>query len=89
MAKQEVEFEKTLDTNDVIDYFEQVIAGLRGGQVLVQEAGDSVALEVKSPLKMEIEADFDSEKQKCSFELKLEWRLAEPQARQRGEGREG
>ena len=45
----------------------------------------SVSLEVKGPITMEIEADFDSDKQKCSFEVKLEWRLGEAQPRERGE----
>ena len=75
MAKQEVEFAKMLDAAATIAYLEQVIAGLRGGQVLVQEGNASVSLAVNSPIQMEIEADFDSEKQKCSFEVKLEWRL--------------
>ncbi len=88
MAKEEVEFEKTVEVDEAVAYLERVAAGLRGGKVLVEEGNSSVSLEVKGPITMEIEADFDSDKQKCSFEVKLEWRLGEAQPRERGERRE-
>lgn len=87
MAKQEIEFEKAVEVDEVVAYLEQIVAGLRAGTVLVQEGESSVSLEVKTPITLEVEADFDSEKQKCSFEVKLQWRLGEPAPRERGSER--
>ena len=72
MGKQEISMEKTMTTKDVIAYLEQVVEGLKNGQLIVQK--DDRILLLNPPAIMEVEVEAKQKKNKEKFSLELSWK---------------
>jgi amphi-Trp domain-containing protein len=75
--KESLEFSANASTADVAGYLEALARSLREGRALIESGDKSLALELASPIKVELEAESDPEKGKGSIEISLSWRAAQ------------
>ena len=71
-TKKEVGFEGIMELPKVIDYFENVLKGLKAGTIHLQRGFESVTLRPESAISVEVEAKQRIDKE--SIEMKLKWK---------------
>ena len=72
MSKQKMKAEGTVEMAEVIGYLEDILNGLKSGQMFIEHGGDQIVLTPGSAAEVEIEAKQKEGKQELSFEF--EWK---------------
>jgi amphi-Trp domain-containing protein len=74
--KEDFEFSAYADSETVASYLESLATQIRKGNAQLSAGSGTINLHFGSPIKLDIEAEMDSEKGKGSIELELSWQLA-------------
>lgn len=75
MSKKEVKLKGVMDRNQVAAYLEDLLAGLKAGEVKVQQGEQFVTLHPQQMIDVEIEASVKKNKEK--IEMEFVWRKEE------------
>ena len=77
MGKKEISYKGKVEYQKAIEYLEELVKGLKSGEVYLQDGEEFVEL---SPAKVvQIEASASQKKEKEKFSLELSWYLNEPE----------
>jgi amphi-Trp domain-containing protein len=71
-AREKLEYEAVLSAEDAARYFERLAAGMREHVMLVESGDSSVALDVSSNVKIELEVNAD--RKQSSIDVEVTWR---------------
>ncbi len=77
MDAQLVEFQEVTTATNVAEFLEGLAQDLRAGKVRVDAGGASADFDVKGELELEVEAEYNSKKNKYSLEVSIDWRGTE------------
>jgi amphi-Trp domain-containing protein len=75
MSKKEVKLKGVMDRHQVAAYLENLLIGLKAGEIKVEQGGQLVTLHPEQIINVEIEASVKKDKEK--LEMELVWRKEE------------
>jgi amphi-Trp domain-containing protein len=73
MESDEIRVKNEVDLNTAVSYIEGIVSSLKQGRICVQHGDESVVLEPKDVVRVEVKAG--KKHQKESVSLKISWRL--------------
>jgi len=69
MEKKEISLKDRVDSKEVVNYLEDIIAGLNTGTLCIQSGCESITLKPSTTIQFEIEASTKKDKGKLNIEL--------------------
>lgn len=78
-SKNKVASKKLVATSDLISFLENMMAGMKSRNVVIECGTDIIKMDVADEVKFEIEAKQKKEKHKISLEISWEGPVAKPE----------
>lgn len=77
MSSNKISAKKILATTEVVTFLENIAAGMKTGQVMVECGNDAVMMRIPTEVKLEIEVKQSRDKNRITLELAWEREPAE------------